>query len=64
MSDDVQALAQTVAGMDASVSAMQLHLTDMRQSFELMEQNIGRMGADVNHMSEPMRLFNWMNPLR
>jgi hypothetical protein len=29
-----------------------------------MEQTVGRMGQDVNHMSQPMRMFNWMNPFR
>jgi hypothetical protein len=29
-----------------------------------MQQTVGGLGRDVNHMSQPMRMFNRMNPLR
>jgi len=64
MSGDVGAMAGSMTGMDTSVAAMRMSLTDMRHSFEVMEFNVGRMGGDVNQMSKPMRMFNWMNPLR
>jgi hypothetical protein len=36
----------------------------MRQSFELVERSVGQMGADVNRLSQPMRMFNFINPFR
>jgi outer membrane murein-binding lipoprotein Lpp len=64
MSSEVGAMAGSMTGMNTSVAAMQMNLTDMRQSFEVMEFNVGRMGSDVNQLSKPMRMFNWMNPLQ
>jgi hypothetical protein len=64
MSNDVAAMAGDLGALDLSVVGMTAQLGDMRQSFEIMEQSVARMGADVNHMSQPMRMFNFMNPFR
>lgn len=64
MSQDVTEIAGSVALIDGSVDNMTQSLTDMRASFQVMEQTVGRMGRDVNHMSQPMRMFNWMSPFR
>ncbi len=64
MSHDVSAMAGHMASIDAGVGAMELNILDMRQSFEVMDLTVGRMGKDVNHMSQPMRMFNSLNPLR
>lgn len=64
MSHDVVAIAGSVTAIDTEVGAMSTSLNDMRQSFRLMEETVGRMGQDVNQLSQPMRMFNWMNPFR
>ncbi|MGB5734564.1 MAG: hypothetical protein WBM40_08990 [Thiohalocapsa sp.] len=64
MSNDVADMSGHMAQIDNGVGAMEQSMLEMRQSFEIMEQNVARMGQDVNHMSQPMRMFNWMNPLR
>ncbi|WP_462320681.1 hypothetical protein [Halochromatium sp.] len=64
MSQDVTQIAQAIAIIDDSVGTMSTNLTDMRHSFRLMEDTVGRMGQDVNQLSQPMRMFNWMNPFR
>lgn len=64
MSQDVTEVAGSVTIIDSNVDTMSRSLADMRQSFQLMEQTVGSMGQDVNRMSQPMRMFNWMNPLR
>ena len=43
---------------------MTLSIADMRQSFEVMEVNVARMGQDVNHLSTPARIMNQFNPFR
>lgn len=64
MSGDVSEIASAITDIDTSVGTMQSSLADMRQSFQIMDQTVLRMGRDVNHMSQPMRMFNWMNPFR
>jgi hypothetical protein len=64
MANDVDRLSLLFAEMDGSIGTMEVGVTDMRQSFEIMQINVGRMGSDVNHMSQPMRMFNWMSPFR
>lgn len=64
MAADIDSLALLFADMDEAVAAMEGGVADMRQSFEVMQVNVGRMGVDVNQMSKPMRMFNWMNPFR
>jgi hypothetical protein len=61
---DVTAMAQTLSGIDADLGATVLGVADMRQSFEIMDAGVMRMGRDVNQMSGPFRLFNQMNPFR
>jgi hypothetical protein len=62
MANDVDRLSLLFAHMDGSIGTMEVGLADMRQSFEIMQINVGRVGSDINHMSQPMRRFNWMNP--
>jgi len=64
MSQDVTEIAGAIGTIDASMGTMALSLGDMRQSFQVMELNVERMRQDVNHLSQPMRMFNWMNPFR
>jgi hypothetical protein len=64
MSDDVSGIATDIGTLDTSVGAMAISVADMRQSFELVERSVGQMGADVNRLSQPMRMFNFINPFR
>lgn len=64
MSNDVASMALTVDTLDDTVLGMSASLGDMRLSFEVMEQSVGRMGADMRHLSQPMRMFNFFNPFR
>jgi hypothetical protein len=43
---------------------MAANIGDIRQSFEVMEVNVGLMGRDVNHLSSPARVINQFNPFR
>jgi uncharacterized protein YoxC len=63
MSQDVTEMSSAVSAIERSVGTMTGSLTDMRQSFEFVEHNVLRMRQDVDRLSQPMRLFNWMNPL-
>lgn len=64
MGDDVADLSRTLGTMDLDLGNMSTSIVDMRQSFEVMEVNVGRMGRDVNHLSSPARIFNQLNPFR
>ena len=64
MSGDVSNLGDAFADIDQGVAGMNLSVGDMRGSFVIMEHSVGVMGRDVDHMSQPMRLFNQMNPFR
>jgi len=64
MSYDLGEMAGTIGEIDDQIAMMGVTIGDMRQSFQVMEQTVGRMGVDVHHMSQPMRMFNWMNPFR
>jgi len=64
MGDDVAALGQTLGTMDLDLGNMTTSIADMRQSFEIMEVNVGRMSRDVSHLSAPARVFNQLNPFR
>lgn len=64
MRAEVTVMAGTLSGIDADLAATILRVGDMRQSFEIMDAGVMRMGRDVNQMSAPFRLFNQMNPLR
>lgn len=64
MGDDVATLGETLVTMDQDLGGMTVSIADMRQSFELMEVNVARMGRDVNHLSTPARIMNQFNPFR
>jgi hypothetical protein len=64
MSNDVASMSGDLGTLDDTVIGLSSSIHDMRQSFQVMEQNVGRMGTDVNHLSQPMRLFNFFNPFR
>jgi hypothetical protein len=64
MSNDVATMALTVGSMDDTVLGMSASLGDMRLSFEVMEHSVSRMGTDMRHLSQPMRMFNFFNPFR
>jgi uncharacterized protein YoxC len=64
MSNDVASMAGDLGTLDDTVIGLSASVHDMRQSFEFMQQNVGRMGTDVNHLSQPMRMFNFFNPFR
>lgn len=67
----VSAIGEDVAAMDADLGTIDHHLAlmatsvaDMRQSFQVLEVNVGRMGRDVNHLSTPARIMNQFNPFQ
>jgi uncharacterized protein YoxC len=64
MGEDVSALAGSLVTMDRDLAVMGTSIADMRQSFEIMEVNVGRMGLDVNQLSTPARIFNQFNPFQ
>lgn len=64
MSENVSALGGSIVSIDRDMALMTTGVGDLRQSFEIMEINVGRIGRDVNHISKPMRFFNQINPLR
>lgn len=64
MSNDVALMSGSIGSLDDSIGLITASVGDMRQSFEVMQHNVAVMGRDVNHMSQPMRMFNWMNPFR
>jgi hypothetical protein len=57
-------MSSALSAIEQGVAGITLNLATMRGSFELMEHTVGNMSQDVNHMSQPMRMFNWLNPLR
>jgi len=48
--------------LDQGVGRLSHHVGDMRESFRVMDGNMGVLAHDVQHMSRPMRLFNQFNP--
>jgi len=64
LSNDVEAMGATMAAIDLDLGTMAANIGDLRQSFEVMEVNVGLMGRDVNHLSSPARVINQFNPFR
>ena len=64
MSGNVAAMGDALVAIDRDIARLTVGVGDMRASFEIMETRIGSMSNDVNHMSQPMRMFNFMNPFR
>ena len=64
MSGEVTAMSGALTAIEQGVTGMTNNIGDMRGSFQVMEHTVGDMSRDVNHLSQPMRMFNRMNPLR
>jgi len=62
MNGGVSMIGEDMVRIDNSIGGITLSVTDMRNSFYYMEGNVGGMGRDVNNLSQPMRIFNRMNP--
>jgi hypothetical protein len=71
MYHDMQTIALNMAQIHQDMVAMtgdlgQLggNVTDMRHSFRGVDTSVQIMRQDVQHMSAPMRMFNFFNPMR
>lgn len=64
MALDVRTMRAVMGVMDEQMKTMSLSVADMRQSFELMEANLLRIGHDVSRLSAPAKMFNQFNPFR
>jgi prophage DNA circulation protein len=59
---DMGEVHRHMAALDRDVERLSAHVGDMRESFHVMDGNMGLLADDVQHMSQPMRLFNQFNP--
>ncbi len=64
MADDVTAMTARMQRIDQHVAHLHLTAQDMTQSFIQMDHQVAAMGYEVNRLSQPMRMFNWMTPWR
>jgi methyl-accepting chemotaxis protein len=58
----VSLIGDNMLRIDNSLGNINASVRDMRGSFHFMEGNVARMGRNTNHLSQPMRMFNWFNP--
>lgn len=63
MSARVAEMRQAMAQMTVDIDAMSASVADLRHSFDLMNITVANMQGNVQHMSTPMRMFNFLNPL-
>ena len=61
---DMVEVHRHMAALDRDVGYLSVHVGDMRESFRVMDGNMGLLAHDVRHMSRPMQLFNQFNPFR
>ncbi|MBS3799776.1 MAG: hypothetical protein KGY40_02165 [Thioalkalivibrio sp.] len=59
---DMVEVRQHMSTLDQDVERLSHHVHDMRESFRMMDGNMGMLANDVQHMSRPMQMFNQMNP--
>ena len=57
-------LSLRLDNLDTNMASITQSVTRMTSSFAFINQTVGIMGADVNRMSGPMRVFNSMTPLK
>ena len=57
-------LSQRMGNLDTNMASITQGVTRMAGSFGVMNQTVGVMGSDVNTLSGPMRVFNWMTPFK
>ena len=62
MIHDIDMVGDSFGYIDHRMVDMSTSVGDMRNSFQHMEYTVDYMGRDINDMSQPMRLFNKMNP--
>ncbi|TVP92728.1 MAG: hypothetical protein EA347_01455 [Thioalkalivibrio sp.] len=59
---DMVEVNRHMAALDRDVDQLSAHVGDMRQSFNAVDGNMGLLANDMQHLSQPMRLFNQFNP--
>jgi len=64
ISADVDSMAAHMQTITLSMDQVTGGVVDMRHSFEIIDDSVDRMTRDVRRMSQPMKLFNQMNPFR
>jgi hypothetical protein len=57
-------LSLRMDNLDTNLASVTQSVTRMTSSFAFINQTVGIMGADVNRMSGPMRVFNSMTPFK
>ena len=57
-------LSLRMDNLDTNMGSITQGVTRMAGSFGVLNQTVGVMGSDVNTLSGPMRVFNWMTPFK
>ena len=57
-------VSRRMSNLDTNMASITQGVTRMAGSFGVMNQTVGVMGSDVNTLSGPMRIFNWMAPVK
>ena len=64
LTGSTNSLSLRMNNLDTNMASITQGVTRMTASFALINQTVGIMGADVNRMSGPMRVFNSMTPFK
>jgi len=64
MSYHIENIHAGMAKIDRDMNTLSANVTSMKTSFHAMDHAVSNMGQDVRHMSSPMRMFNFFNPMR
>ena len=64
LTGSTNSLSLRMDNLDTNMASITQSVTRMTSSFALINQTVGVMGADVNRMSGPMRVFNSMTPFK
>lgn len=59
MSADMNVIHQEMGVMKTDMVKLSQQVTDMKYSFRVMDGTVMSMSRDVDHLSSPMRLFNF-----
>jgi len=62
MSGNVAQMTNHMLRINQNLSQLSHSVTDMQQSFKTVDNTVLDMRGDVQHLSQPIRLFNTMNP--
>ena len=64
LTGSTNSLSVRIENLDTNMASITQSVTRMTSSFALINQTVGVMGADVNRISGPMRVFNSMTPFK